>query len=109
MQSTMVAAFANTAFYGGGMRIAPRARIDDGMLDACIVSGISPVKLLGRFPMVYAGRHVTLPEVEYFQAPWMRLETEHPRNVYADGEFVCSTPVEISIQPAALKVVVPAG
>jgi diacylglycerol kinase family enzyme len=43
--------------------------------------------------------------VEYFQDSRLRVETEHPLDVYADGEYVCQTPVEIAVECAALKVV----
>ena len=104
-QPTILAAFANTPQYGGGMKIAPQAKMDDGLLDVCIVGAVDPFKLFCMFPTVYAGRHLGIKEVEYFHAARARVETEHPLDVYADGEFVCRTPVEICIQPAALKVV----
>jgi diacylglycerol kinase family enzyme len=44
--------------------------------------------------------------VSYFQAPRARVKTEHPLDVYADGEYVCRTPIEVSIAEAALKVVI---
>ena len=47
-------------------------------------------------------------EVEYFPASRVRVETGNPMDVYADGEFVCRTPIEVSVQRAALKVIVPA-
>jgi diacylglycerol kinase family enzyme len=59
------------------------------------------------FPTVYAGRHLSIKEVEYFQAARARVETEYPMGVYADGEFVCQTPIEVSVEPAALKVIIP--
>lgn len=104
-QPTMLAAFANGPLYGGGMKIAPRAKMDDGMLDICIVAAVDPFKLFCLFPTVYSGRHLKVREVQYFQSPAVRVETEHPLDVYADGEFVCRTPVEISVQPEALKVI----
>lgn len=104
-QPTLLAAFANTPRYGGGMKIAPQAKMDDGVLDVCIVGGISPFKLLCMFPTVYAGRHLKVREVEYFRAARVRVETERPLDVYADGEYVCRTPVEVSVEPGALKVV----
>ena len=106
-QPTMLAAFANGPLYGGGMRIAPRAKMDDGMLDVCIVGGVDPFKLFCLFPIVYSGQHLKVREVQYFQSTAVRVETEHPLDVYADGEFVCRTPVEISVQSAALKVIAP--
>jgi diacylglycerol kinase (ATP) len=105
-QPTLIAAFANTPYYGGGMKIAPRAQLDDGLLDGCIITSISPLKLFCLFPTVYFGRHLAIREVDYFQTGTVRLETESPLDVYADGEFVCRTPVEISIERAALPVLV---
>jgi len=45
--------------------------------------------------------------VEYFKAARLRLETDAPLDVYADGEFVCRTPVEVSVVPNALRVIAP--
>ena len=106
-QPTILAAFANTPMFGGGMKIAPQARMDDGLLDVCIVGGVDPFKLFCMFPTIYSGGHLSIKEVEYFQAGRVRVETEHPIDIYADGEYVCRTPVEISVHRAALRVVVP--
>ena len=103
----LAAVFANTPFYGGGMRIAPRAKMDDGLLDACLIANMSKVKLISLFPTVYAGRHIGIREVEYFTVDRARIETEGPMNVYADGEYVCPTPVEFGVARSALKVIVP--
>jgi len=107
-QLTILAAFANTSTYGGGMKIAPRAEMDDGLLDVCVIGGIDPFKLACMFPTVYFGRHLRIREVEYFQAGCLRVETENPLDVYADGEFVCRTPVEVGVHSSALRIVVPA-
>lgn len=104
---TVLAAFANTPVYGGGMKIAPRARFDDGKLDACVVGDVGKLKLLSVFPSVYFGRHTSISGVQCFQAERFRIGTERPLDVYADGEFVCRTPVEISVRPAALPIVTP--
>jgi diacylglycerol kinase (ATP) len=104
----MLAAFANTPLYGGGMRVAPRAKIDDGLLDVCLVGAVNPLRLLRLFPTVYTGEHLSIREVEYFQSARLRVETGDPIDVYADGEYVCRTPIEVSVQRAALRVVAPA-
>jgi len=106
-QPTILAAFANTSTYGGGMKIAPLARMDDGQLDVCVIGGIDPFKLFCMFPTVYSGRHLSIRGVDYFQAPRLRVETESPLDVYADGEFVCRTPVEVCAEPGALNVLTP--
>ncbi len=106
-EPAFVAVFANTPVYGGGMKIAPHAQLDDGLLDVCTVSELSKFKLFRLFPTVYFGRHLRVPEVSYFQAERMRIETDTPLEVYADGEFVCRTPIEVSVAPRALKVIGP--
>jgi diacylglycerol kinase (ATP) len=103
---TILATFANTPTFGGGIRIAPRAQFDDGLLDVCVVSELSKFKRLCLFPTVYFGRHLIIPEVEYFQSHSLTLETESPVHVYADGEYVCQTPVEVTVAPRALSVIV---
>jgi diacylglycerol kinase (ATP) len=106
-KSTIVTAFANSRFYGGGMKIAPRALLDDGKLDVCVIRDMDKMKLLCLFPTVYFGGHLSVPQVEYFQAERLKLETEAPRDVYADGEYVCRTPIEVSVAREALRVIVP--
>jgi len=105
-QPTLLAAFANTPTYGGGMKIAPRAQMDDGLLDVCMIGAVDPFKLACMFPTVYFGRHLNIREVDYFSAAHLRVETDHPLDLYADGEYVCRTPAEITVQPAALRVIV---
>jgi diacylglycerol kinase family enzyme len=56
------------------------------------------------FPTVYFGRHLSISEVDYFQSARLRVETETPFDIYADGEYVCRTPVEVGIRHKALKV-----
>ena len=106
-QPTILAAFANTPTYGGGMKVAPKAKMDDGLLDICVVGGLDPFKLFCMFPTVYSGRHLQIREVEYFQARRLRVVTKTPLDVYADGEYVCHTPVEVTVATAALRVVIP--
>ena len=101
----LMVAFANGPTYGGGLRIAPQADFADGRLDVCFVRQAGKARLLRLLPRVFSGRHVNLPEVEYFRALGLRLETEVPLDVYADGEFVCRTPVEVSVVVKGLRVI----
>jgi diacylglycerol kinase (ATP) len=103
--ATLVA-FGNAPSYGSGMQMAPQAQLDDGKLDVCFVRRAGKLRLLTFFPTVFWGRHLRLPEVEYFQADRLLLETETPADIYADGEFICKTPVEVSVLPSALRVIV---
>jgi diacylglycerol kinase (ATP) len=99
-------AFANAPTYGDGMKMAPRALLDDGLLDVCFVRRTSKPRLLTFFPTVFFGRHLGLREVEYFQACCLKIETERPMDVYADGEYVGQTPISVKVVPRALRVIV---
>ena len=59
------------------------------------------------FPTVYFGGHLEMPEVAYSKSERVRVETEVPLEIYADGEFVCKTPVEIGVERSALKIIAP--
>jgi diacylglycerol kinase (ATP) len=106
-EPAMMAAFCNAPSYGHGMRIAPRASLQDGLLDVAFVRRTSKLRLLRLFPTVFFGEHLDLPEVEYRQVAGLRVESETPLDIYADGEFICQSPADISVQPRALRVIVP--
>ena len=106
---TLLAAFANTQFYGDGMRIAPNADLADGKLDICRISTMNPFELFCMFPTVYFGHHLLSPKVEYSRTERVFVETETPLEIYADGEYVCETPAEISVAAGALQVICSCG
>lgn len=102
-----LAAFGNTRSYGGGMLICPDADPTDGMLDATMVASASRTKLIRLFPTVFKGTHVDLDEVRTERARVITVDCPGI-NAYADGEFVCPLPVEVSAVPGALTILVPA-
>ena len=104
-KSTLLAAFANTQFYGDGMKIAPEADFTDGKLDICRISTMNPFEVFCMFPTVYFGRHLASRKVEYAKAERVIVETRTPIDIYADGEFVCQSPAEISIVRSALRMI----
>jgi len=102
----ILAAAANAPWYGHGMRIAPEAELDDGLLEFCFVRKVGKLRLLRLFPKVYRGGHIGLAEVEYFRAERVLIESDVPLAVHADGEPLGQTPVEISVARRALRVIV---
>lgn len=105
--SAMLCAVANIHSFGGGMRIAPHARPDDGKLDLFIVHKISRATLLRIFPKVYSGAHITHPAVEFVAVSTATLDNG-ASPVYSDGEYVGESPVSVSVAIGALKVCAPA-
>jgi diacylglycerol kinase (ATP) len=105
-RATMVS-FANAPSYGHGMRIAPRARLDDGKLDVCFVRRTSRLRLLRLFHTVFSGGHLALREVQYAQCSGLRIESERPLEIFGDGELMGHTPAEVRVRPGALRVITP--
>ncbi len=97
-------AVANGHSYGGGMRIAPGAVIDDGLFDVCLIGDVSPVRLLALLPRLYAGTHDGHPAVEFFTCRELRVDPMESANVccQADGELVGDLPATFRIQPRGL-------
>lgn len=106
-EEIMFAVFGNSPQYGGGIRIAPGALVDDGLLEACIVHRTSRLQLLKTLPMAYNGTHVRSSFVETRQGPDFHVRSEHPMDVYADGEALTKTPVQFEIAAEKLRIVAP--
>lgn len=106
-QTVLLAATGNTTTYGGGIKIAPNASPTDGALDICLVHMMSAGRILRVFPRVYWGGHLNHPSVFSYRTGRLKLETNEPVVLFADGEPVGETPAEIIAVPGALRVMVP--
>lgn len=106
-EEVMFAVFGNTPQYGGGIRIAPAAQINDGLLEVCIVHKTSRFQLLKTLPLAYSGRHVNSPFVELRHGAQFNVESERPMDVYADGERLTTTPVQFGFMGHKLRMVLP--
>jgi YegS/Rv2252/BmrU family lipid kinase len=99
---------ANNSTFGGGMRIAPKAELDDGEFDIVTIGDVGKLRFLGNLPKVFKGTHVDQDEVRVFRAPHLELSASRPFPVYADGEHLTDLPVSLRVLPRALSVLVPA-
>ncbi len=104
----MFVAVTNTRGYGGGFLVSPAARIQDGLLDLCIVRRTGRLRLLADFPRILRGTHAGLPEFVQAQAPWVRIEGVGAElQVALDGELPeARTPVELRCEPGAVRMLV---
>ncbi|MGO1896087.1 MAG: diacylglycerol/lipid kinase family protein, partial [Brachybacterium sp.] len=95
----------SSGIFGGGMRIAPDARIDDGALELVSVSGIGRRQLLRLFPRVYKGTHTTLDAVDITPVREVTVGLRHGRSVraYADGEPRAVLPLTARVLPGAVR------
>ena len=103
----MLVAAGNNVSLGGGMRLVPDAKLDDGLLDVLVVRPLSRTAFLRIFPRVFKGTHVTDPRVMITRARNIRIEADSVV-AYADGERVGPLPIDIELVPAALRVLAPA-
>ncbi len=95
-------ALGNAVSLGGGMKVTPHAKLDDGLLDVAVVRPMSRIGFLRLFPRVYEGSHVRDPRVVVHRA--RRVRIEGPVVAYADGERVGPLPVDVEVVPKALRV-----
>lgn len=107
------AAFANTPYYGGGVRIAPRADCRDGLLDICLVEPMGLWELLDFYPTIFDGRHEsssrgrTVRMVQTLRAREVELRLPGGGEVYGDGELLGTIPMRLKVWPGALRVLAP--
>lgn len=106
-QLVFLASSANTSSYGGGIPIAPRALADDGLLDLCLIQGVSRFRAFMLFPKVLAGRHESLKEVRVLRGKRFEMESPEPIEFWADGERIGRTPAVIEVHPGAVRVMLP--
>jgi YegS/Rv2252/BmrU family lipid kinase len=97
-------AVANMPYYGGGMKICPDARHDDGILQLCLVEDIGRFELLRFFPRVFKGTHVHHPAVKMITGSRIQIESTAPMTIHADGEFAGETPASIIVRSKQLNV-----
>jgi len=100
----MMVCVGNGSMFGGGMKVLPAARVNDGLLDIMVVNQISRPTLLGIFPKVFNGTHITHPAVEISQARTVHIAAPGEQ-AWGDGELLGVAPIEISIQPGCIKLV----
>jgi YegS/Rv2252/BmrU family lipid kinase len=98
-------AVGNCPSYAGGMRIVPRAKPNDGLLDVCLVKALRRLDVLRIVPKLYSGGHVAHPAVEMFRCRSVTADADARVLCQADGELVGELPARFGILPGALRCV----
>ncbi|HXG56391.1 MAG TPA: diacylglycerol kinase family protein [Vicinamibacterales bacterium] len=94
-------AVCNSPLIGGGRLIAPRALLDDGLLDVCLIEAMSSLEFVALARKVAGGDHVADDRVRYLQASSVRIEVEREIHVNTDGEVFPATVCEYTVLPRA--------
>ena len=97
----------NSIHVGNGMKMAPNAKLNDGLLDLVIVEGnISKSRLLSVMPQLFKGTHVREKEVEYLQVKSFSIYPSYDELLNIDGEMLGTTPIKVTVQPRAIEIFV---
>lgn len=98
---------SNSQLYGGKVRIATDARLDDGLLDVDLFSGSGFTSCVRTALGVISGLHIYDPRHSVFQGRTILIETDKPMAVHVDGEPFGTTPLECTVVPGALSILLP--
>jgi len=91
----MLIAVSNGISYGGGMKVTPDAKLDDGLFDILILTPVSRFEFLRVFPKVFSGKHITHPAVKISRGKSVEINSDAV--AYADGERIGSLPIKASV------------
>jgi len=108
----LLVAIANGFCYGGGYHCAPEAKIDDGLIDVCLIKKVGKLKAAGFMKLFRKGEHITSPKTQkyviYKRAKHVIVESPKPVAYAIDGEVFRKERIEVQMLPSALSFVVPA-
>ena len=102
-------AVGNGRYHGGGMQPCPRAVMDDGLLEVTTIRHLGMFEFIRDLPVLYSDDVYQHPRVDHFRATRIRAESDEITRVEVDGEGLGRLPLEITVLPRVLPVLVPAG
>ncbi|HEY6129094.1 MAG TPA: YegS/Rv2252/BmrU family lipid kinase [Candidatus Acidoferrum sp.] len=106
-KKVLIAAVLNTPTYGGGLRLAPQALVDDGMLDVVMIEMMRRREVLALIPRLLATGELSTRRVVRLRAATIRLSAPRGTSFHGDGELLGETPVEIQVVHKGLQMLVP--
>lgn len=97
----------NAPTYGGGVRLAPDAVIDDGLLHVAVVEDLKILQVLKLLPRLMRSGELRTSRVRRWKAQRVKIFTDKPCLFQGDGEILGPTPVEIEVVPKAVRILAP--
>lgn len=105
IKKTVIMAVCNGMFFGGGVKVSPVSKMNDGILELVATNHVSKMGLLGLVSKIYTGAHVSHPKVRFQRAQNFKIKLDEPQLLETDGEVLgIVTEVNFKILPQALKV-----
>jgi diacylglycerol kinase (ATP) len=102
--ATTMLSIGNTAYFGGGMRICPGARPDDGRLEVVVVGAVGRAAFVRVFPRVFRGGHVTHPDVQVHHCRTVTVTSQDDVVMWGDGDELGPLPITCEVVPGAVRV-----
>jgi YegS/Rv2252/BmrU family lipid kinase len=96
----------NTIHVGKGMKMAPKAQLDDGLVDIIIVPKVNRFSLLKLFPKLFTGEHINSPELQYKQVNSFSIIPKENNKLNIDGELLGSTPVNVKVLQKEIEILI---
>lgn len=95
-----------TQFTGSSMRMGPKAKLDDGLIDISIVRKATRKQMMNLFPKIFTGDHINSDILEYKQVDSYSIIPDKQDPLNCDGETIGSTPIDVKILREELEVYV---
>ncbi len=100
-------AISNGTYYGGGMKVAPGAEVDDGVFEVNLIKKLPKWRIPFLLPKFMNGTYLSLAITEHYRARKIKVLANPVSKLQLDGAIMCETPIDFSIIPASLNVLVP--
>ena len=104
---SLLAGALNTPTYGAGLRLAPEARIDDGLLHVVLLEDLTALSVLRLLPRLMGNGELCTSRVKGWGVRSVRISADRPCLFHGDGEILGPAPVEIEVVPKAVRVLAP--
>lgn len=97
---------ANGNYFGGGMKVAPEAKMDDGVFDIIIFGDLSKLELIKSFPLIYDGKHLSHPKLRLYRGSKVKVRSGGKGLIEVDGEIPGSDDAEFELLPKVINILV---
>jgi diacylglycerol kinase (ATP) len=102
---TLLISVANGKYYGGGMKVAPTALLDDGLLDICLIKHVNKLKILVLFPKLIKGTHHTIKQVSFYKGRKVVIRSSEKLSLNIDGEIFRTKEAIFEVLSKAIRVI----
>lgn len=104
-QEFMIAVACNGTYFGGGMKLSPDSKLDDGQMELVLLKRTGRLELINLFMKIFSGEHVGHKNVIIMPAKTIEMYTDEPMTYHCEGELLGTTPLKMEVVPQALRII----